>query len=273
MSNLVLRPYRADDEPLLASLPRGRSGECPASYPRPDLRAAVVDGAVAGFSYLSPGFTFFSLYVLPSFRRRGVGTALCRDVEARVLARGDRELFTEYEDPEPGASFARSMGVAYTTSSLLLTYAGPPLPEAGFAIRPCRRAEYDAFNDLWTRSYTAMHRRIGLPAEAWTGSDAANRASFQQHPGDSYVLERDGRLAAVGSVSGQDVGCVAVDPALANRGLGTAMTAFLTNEILRRGHPKARLACETGNDNALHLYEKLGYRRQYTVCCAVKKLT
>lgn len=62
-----------------------------------------------------------------------------------------------------------------------------------------------------------------------------------------------------------------VVPEYRRHGYGTAMAIFLTNEILRRGFNEAHLACKTGNDNALHIYEKIGYKKQYTDYWAIKK--
>lgn len=50
-------------------------------------------------------------------------------------------------------------------------------------------------------------------------------------------------------------------------------TAYLTRESIRRGCPHPCLYCEAGNDDALHVYEKLGYRIESSETVAVKTRT
>jgi ribosomal protein S18 acetylase RimI-like enzyme len=66
------------------------------------------------------------------------------------------------------------------------------------------------------------------------------------------------------------IGSLAVDRACAGRGYGTRLAAFLTNEIIRRGNSKPCLYCELGNDNALHVYRKIGFSEVSRETVAVK---
>ena len=55
------------------------------------------------------------------------------------------------------------------------------------------------------------------------------------------------------------IGSVAIDRSYAGQGYGTRLTAFLTNECIRRGNNSPCLYCESGNEDAIHVYKKLGY--------------
>ena len=66
------------------------------------------------------------------------------------------------------------------------------------------------------------------------------------------------------------IGSIAVDQAYTGRGYGTRLAAFLTNECIKRGNPKPLLYCEAGNENAMHVYQKIGYAEQGRESVAVK---
>ena len=66
------------------------------------------------------------------------------------------------------------------------------------------------------------------------------------------------------------IGGLAVDEVYAGKGYGTRLAAFLTNECIRRGCSNPCLYCETGNDNAMHIYKKIGYVEKNRECVAVK---
>ena len=76
-----------------------------------------------------------------------------------------------------------------------------------------------------------------------------------------YVMKVDGTIVGMGTLfdDATGIGGLAVDEAYAGKGYGTRMAAFLTNECIRRGCPNPCLYCESGNDNAMHIYKKIGY--------------
>ena len=65
---------------------------------------------------------------------------------------------------------------------------------------------------------------------------------------------------------------LAVDIEINNKGYGTALAIFMTNEILNRGNSKAYLCVESKNANAYHIYEKIGYKAIENVYGASKKV-
>lgn len=85
-----------------------------------------------------------------------------------------------------------------------------------------------------------------------------------QHPEQRWVVIRDGgRLVACGCTEPGNtdaplIGGIAVDAALRGRGLGAAVTAYLTREALGRTGACA-LGVFAANLHARGLYERLGY--------------
>lgn len=66
------------------------------------------------------------------------------------------------------------------------------------------------------------------------------------------------------------IGALAVDRAYSGNGYGTRLAAFLTNECISRGTKAPLPCCETGNENAMHVYQKIGYTEQSRESVAVK---
>ncbi len=90
----------------------------------------------------------------------------------------------------------------------------------------------------------------------------------------SYVIEDNGRLVGMGTLfdDNSGIGSLAVDSHYWGRGYGTKLASFLTRECMQRGNRAPCLYCETGNENAMHIYKKIGYIEQSRECIAVKNI-
>ena len=142
-------------------------------------------------------------------------------------------------------------------------------------IRQCRADDYPAAPDLWSREYADMHKRIGLPFERHELTEAERKQEydqFVQNLRNSFVIESDGKIIGFGTLfdDNSGIGSVAVDRGYAGRGYGTKLTAFLTNECIMRGNNAPCLYCESGNDDAMHIYRKIGYTEESRETVAIK---
>lgn len=131
-------------------------------------------------------------------------------------------------------------------------------------IRQCRIDDYPTAPDIWSREYADMHIRIGLPYKRHELTEEERKEGYDEFIraiSDSYVLEIDGKIIGFGTLFSDNsgIGAVAVDRAYAGHGYGTRLSAFLTNECIRRGNKAPCLYCESGNDDAMHVYQKIGY--------------
>lgn len=243
---------------------------------REKIAVAEYAGETAGYSYTGKGGDigsyFVFVYMSPSLRRRGIGTALYEEAVSRLRAENGepREIFTRYFDPAEAEGFIKKLDFTYTTSSDIMSYSGPPLPEGGNDIRPYRDEDYMDFERIWSRGMYEMHIQIGLPVSEPGEPDPALRGRYLNDAANMFILECDGAVAGGGIVSGDSIGALAVGSDFRRRGYGSALAAYLTNEILRRGNSSAFLTCETGNGRALRVYEKLGYKKLYTDYWAIK---
>jgi GNAT superfamily N-acetyltransferase len=234
---------------------------------------AEYNGIVTGWSYanIQTGkdmWSFVVVFVSDLFRRNGIGTALYLEAEKRCIESGCEELFITYYDANGTDKFIRKFAFTYSTSDSLMEYTGEPLPEIKYDIRKYKDEDYYRFDSIWSRGIFEMHKRIGLPVTKPTAPSDEFRQQNRDNAENLYVLEDNGIIVAVGGLMGN----LAVDLEMNNRGYGTALASFLTNEILRRGSKVAYLSCETGNDNAFYIYIKIGYREIYKEYSSIKKL-
>ena len=138
-----------------------------------------------------------------------------------------------------------------------------------------RRAETDAWEWMWTRDQPAP-----VPAETavrWTDDmDAVKvllaEANPRHHgrPGDTdirgwaAIYDAD-MLVCTGALADLDTGVphlrsITTAPHARGRGLGAAVSAFLTREALASGPAAVTLGLYSDNGTARRLYTRLGYR-------------
>ena len=140
---LEIRPYRESDEPAVVALWREVLADpAPWNDPAADLRrkltvrrdwlfvatwdAAVVGTAMAGYDG-HRGWVY-RVAVAPGHRRRGVGTALLRRVEAALVAAGCPKVNLQVRAANPEAiAFYESLGFRIEDRISL----GKPLPPGG----------------------------------------------------------------------------------------------------------------------------------------------
>lgn len=271
----MIRKYTEQDEKTIVSMTFGKYAEELKEYSRDKIMIAEYEGNVTGYSYTSlgaVGYYFVFVYVFTEYRRRGIGTELYSEAEARCLKEECKEIFSNYFEKNGTDQFVRRLTFSYTTSSDILKFSGSFVPEKEHTIRQCKEEDYLRFQNIWSRGSYEMHKRIGLPVEDPLENDETYREQYCNDVKNSFALEIDEHIIGVGSITGNRVSCLAVDMSYNNCGYGTALTIFLTNEILKRGNKEAYITCETGNDNALHIYEKIGYKKLYTDYWAIKKL-
>lgn len=172
---------------------------------------------------------------------------------------------------------AVALAVAADAALPAPTY-GLTVPRAAWALLPdtLRPQEGTDWDFWWTDTAPDP-----LPAEAgagWLSEDdelagLLERASPRRavNPGDANVL----RWCGIRDTSGALVACaaevddmanaphlagVAVAPEARSRGLGRAITAWLTRRLLAEGHPLVTLGMYADNEPARRAYRAIGYR-------------
>lgn len=222
--------------------------------------------------FIHSGFVF--VYVKPEYRRQGIGTYAYRQAEIKLKEFGGN-WWSSYPELEAADRFAMHVGFDYTNTNSYLVYDGRSLTVDETGIRLAKSEDYPTAPDIWGKEYAAMHKRLGLPFEQKEMTEEERKEDFKiflQMLNLYFVMEVDGIIVGMGTLFDDDsgIGGLAVDEAYAGKGYGTRIAAFLTNECIRRGCPNPCLYCETGNDNAMHIYKKIGYVEKSRESVAVK---
>lgn len=218
------------------------------------------------------GYVF--VYIVPKYRRNGIGTYAYRQAECQLKKIGCN-WWSGYPESECANRFAVSVGFDYTNTNSYLVHDGKIIQACTEGIRACRIDDYPTAPDIWAKEYADMHIRIGLPYKKRELSDEEEKDrynNFCNSLNNSFVLAVDKKIVGVGTLfdDNSGIGSLAVESSYAGNGYGTRLAAFLTNECIRRGCSKPCIYCETGNDNAMHIYKKLGYVEQGREGIAVK---
>lgn len=225
---------------------------------------------------------FVYIYVAPAFRRQGIGREAYREAEKRIRASGC-DWWSSYPPSESSDAFCHNVGFTYTNTNHFMVWHGNEqmLDYPSTGIRSIEAHDIPEGPMIWNREYARMHRELGIPYDEITPTEEQirmDRNEISEHPerwNNVFLLDVDGIPAAYGAIfqDGSSVGAVAVDYKHRNRGYGTRMTAYLTRKCIRSGFENPCLYCEAGNESALHVYIKLGYRVESSETVAVKTRT
>lgn len=223
-------------------------------------------------SSLYSGFVF--VYVVPERRRNGIGTYAYKQAENQLKTVGCN-WWSSYPVSEASDRFAMYVGFDYTNTNSYLAHDGNMVSVCTDGIRACRIEDYPAAPDIWSREYAAMHIRIGLPynkKELTADERKKDYDDFQKNLNNYFVVEVDGRIIGIGSLFNDNsgIGSLAVESAYSGNGYGTRLAAFLTNECIKRGCRNPCIYCEAGNENAMHIYKKIGYVEKGRESFAIK---
>ncbi|HZE41749.1 MAG TPA: GNAT family N-acetyltransferase [Stackebrandtia sp.] len=135
------------------------------------------------------------------------------------------------------------------------TRTAPPVTDAEGACRWFRDADHEELEALIERAFPGASNRpdAAVPGQRWFGA-----------------TDDDGRIVACGVASTGDgigpmLGSICVHPGARRRGLGSAITSWVTRQLLQDGHPMVALGSYVGEDATHRLYRRLGYRDTVTL--------
>jgi AraC family transcriptional regulator len=281
-AKILIRKYTADDTDVLKNAitndnPRYMED---LAGDHNKLTVAEYNGVVAGYLWTTVymGHCQAFIYVAHEYRRHGIGTALCHEAEKKFREETDiKEMWGYYYDFET-IKFIDKLGFYFTGSTLEMEYRGGLIPEQKQnMIRKCREEDFSRYAYLWDKGCHETRVKVGYPDSKQEEATEEKRQQFingfDSSHDSSYVLEENGKIVGMGSINWDNyIGSLAAEKESANKGYGTALAIYMTNEILRRGHTFAGLSCDAKNTNARHIYDKIGYKIKETSYASFKKI-
>lgn len=279
MDTIIFKEYKSTEKNIVKAITETTYHNTFDGFKEETIQLIYLQDTLVGWIHLHipevfihSGFVF--VYVKPEYRRQGIGTYAYRQAEIKLKEFGGN-WWSSYPELEAADRFAMHVGFDYTNTNSYLVYDGRSLTVDETGIRLAKSEDYPTAPDIWGKEYAAMHKRLGLPFEQKEMTEEERKEDFKiflQMLNLYFVMEVDGIIVGMGTLFDDDsgIGGLAVDEAYAGKGYGTRIAAFLTNECIRRGCPNPCLYCETGNDNAMHIYKKIGYVEKSRESVAVK---
>lgn len=279
MEKIILREYRETDKNKVKEITEYSYYNIFENFPKDTIKLIFNNDCLVGWvhldlpvSILYSGFVF--LYVAPQYRRKGIGTYAYRQAENQLKTIGCN-WWSSYPESEVADKFAISVGFDYTNTNSCLVHDGSIVSACTDGIRTCRTEDYPTVPDLWSREYAAMHTRIGRPFHKKELSDVERKEAYHnfcKNRNNYFVIEVNKKIIGMGSLFNDNsgIGSLAVDSTYSGNGYGTRLATFLTGECIKRGCQNPCLYCEAGNDNAMHIYQKIGYVEQSRESIAIK---
>lgn len=250
--------------------------ECPEN----DLNIVLIDNTVVGWMELYiPDKKLYSayifIYIAPEYRRKGIGSYVYRAAEIKLNHFGGN-WWSSYPESSIANNFAISVGFDYTNTNSFMLHNGNTINTSNKGIRSCVKEDYLSVSNIWSREYAKMHARLGIQrksAERTETDFAEGYSDFCINIDNYFVLESNGVIVGMGSIfeDNSGIGSLAVEHNHSGKGYGTKLATFLTNECIKRGCESPKLYCESGNDNAMHIYKKIGYVEINRESIAVKQ--
>jgi mycothiol synthase len=260
--------------------------------PRRDLLVALVDGAIVGGSETSVRTRDLGPehhvegWVLPAFRRRGLGRALLHwaEAHAREVAlvdgrTGERTLGSWPDEAQLGAvALYESEGYSIARYGFMMVRdLVDPIPDLtlpdGLEVRPVVEADHrriwdadtEAFRDHWNAGertdadfegwFASPELDTSLWRVAWDGSEVAGAVMGFIYPAENEAL----------GVQRGWLEHVSVRRPWRRRGLASALIAEAIRGLRDAGMTEAALGVDAENPTgALSVYENLGFRRSRT---------
>jgi mycothiol synthase len=260
--------------------------------PRRDLIVAIVDGAIIGGSETSVRTRDLGPHhhvdgwVLPAFRRRGLGRALLQWAEARAREvalvdgrTGERTLGSWPDEAQTGAvALYESEGYSIVRYGFMMVrdlaepIAELSMPE-GLEVRPVVEADHrriwdadaEAFRDHWNAGerteadfegwFASPELDTRLWRVAWDGGEVAGSVMSFIYPAENEAF----------AVQRGWLDHVSVRRPWRRRGLASALIADSMRALRDAGMTQAALGVDAENPTgALGVYENLGFRRSRT---------
>lgn len=218
-------------------------------------------GECAGLALADEGNTaFLTVYIRPRYRRRGLGRAAVRHFENLLCEAGAKTIMCACREDAPDSlDFASRLGYRRAFSSAYMRYTGGGFPAPAVEARPYRDEDYAAAHALYALAFHEMRLGTGdFPDSVPEPPSERMRRHWAGTADERLVCLHVGQIAGYAHIEGNELGSVAIAPALQGRGLGRGFVQYICNMLLSRGESCVNLFCVEGNP-ARRLYDALGF--------------
>ena len=208
--------------------------------------------------------TLLMIYVVPEFRRKGIGTSILHYFEELY---GDKTQsiygFFDHRCTE-AAIFAAKYGYNRHYDFVYMAYDGEPfIFKETPPIRPYTDTDYPESQAMRAQAFHQMRVAVGdFPESQPTPPTEAGRKEWLSHA-DDYFLYMDGsEVVGVGYLEQDEIASLSVRIDWQGQGIGHKFAPYLINVLKQHGYQTVHLDCIIGNP-AQKFYEDIGFKPLY----------
>ncbi|EDL65530.1 GNAT family N-acetyltransferase [Bacillus sp. SG-1] len=199
-----------------------------------------------------------TIYVKPSFRKKGIGTELFRVLSAYAENENQEVLTAHVQmDKKERDSFFQRNGMEKWWGSNGLVYQGSLFPEPEVTFEPYENKHFDQFVKVVQDCYYPIQESNDL--KPYLASPTSVRTYQLRDPEDVYVAMDGNQIMASVSIGKGEVDNLMVSPQYQGRGLGRQALQFAMNKMLKSGYEEIHICYMDNNTAAENLYYSAGF--------------
>ena len=181
---------------------------------------------------------------------------------------------TYYNDNDNAAKiFAEKYGYVKKYASDYMVYSKSPFETEPAPVRQYLDTDYSEAHSFYAEAFHIMRLGTGcFPESVPEAPNEQMRKYWSDTDFERLVYLIGEEIAGYAHIVGDEIGSVSVKPAYQGRGIGEKFLKHIVNKLLDEGYKKIYLYCVVGNNNAKHLYEKLGFETLCRIHYAVKNI-
>ncbi|MGE8037589.1 MULTISPECIES: GNAT family N-acetyltransferase [unclassified Lysinibacillus] len=226
----------------------------------------VLVGAASAIDLMGLHTYEWSLVVTPTYRQKGIGTALVEVLQAGLEERGAEGQLAVLIDGAPfGHTFIEKMGFAYSFSEATLETKAE-------AVELKNDIEINPYTDEQAELIAIYSAAFGDLPEESEELIAFNTSTTGRK---LWVARKDGKVVGTVTTAQENeiqwVTALAVHPTCEGQGIGTAMLSFSKDYASKIGVKFVMLDVEIDNRKALSVYERAGFMKAQQIDYFVKQ--
>lgn len=211
-----------------------------------------------------------TLYVKPSRRREGIGTALLKELENNMRNVGVEKIICDFKDNELEKIFLYRNGYKNWFYSNFMVYTGDKLTVDNCEIINYEDNDYDECQKIFSEAFHKMRLLVGLESTL-SSPNEKQKNSYKENSENIFVLREDNKIVAISILDDNEIDGVAVAIDKQGKGYGKKLVSYSVSKLLARGCQKVSLWVVEGNP-AKFLYEKLGFKTDRMHEFAIKSI-
>lgn len=201
----------------------------------------------------------FTLYVVPRFRRKGIGTKLLRELYTSMKNMGIERAITDYKVDETISAFIRARNITPWFLTNYMVYEGDKLQEKDLAFTTYEDKYYEEYYKLESNAFYMLRKANNIEPFIFESSEQ-DRKRCAEDAKDIFLLFEEDTLVAAGYAKAGEIDAIAVEKGFEGKGYGRALLCHGVNKLLDEGCSKVFLWVLEWNKKAKGLYENIGFR-------------